>query len=242
MEAKKTMKIILTLAALAIIVFLSVIFLNSHIEYKEQNQENLETAQPLSDLENHQSYAVANLPVIGAEDWGQKGSDEALAVIVYEDYADIFSADFVASLASAQADFGDRLHVVFRPLNINNSNLSRQAALAVLCAADGGQGEAMRARIFNATKNNQFNPEDLSAWAKELGLVDNDFQACLTNSKKKERIDTISAQAENFSVYGAPTTFVGDEMIVGARPYESFTDSNGDEIEGLKQVIERQLK
>lgn len=242
MEAKKTMKIILTLAALAIIVFLSVIFLNSHIEYKEQNQESPETVPPISDLDNHQSYAVANLPVIGTEDWGRQGGDQALAVIVYEDYADIFSADFAASLASAQADFGDRLHVVYRPFNINNSNLSRQAALAVLCAADGGQGEAMRTRIFSATENNQFNPEDLVLWAKELGLADNDFQVCLTNSEKKERIEAISAQAENFSVYGAPTTFVGDEMIVGARPYDGFTDSNGDEIEGLKQVIERQLK
>ena len=48
--------------------------------------------------------------------------------------------------------------------------------------------------------------------------------------------------AANFSVYGAPTVFIGEEMIVGARPYSNFTDSNGDEIEGLKQVIARQLK
>jgi predicted DsbA family dithiol-disulfide isomerase len=243
MEAKKTRKIIFTLIIAAVLIFSLVLFLNSQRMLKDQALAPFsEEVASLADAENKQSYVAVNMPVIKENDFVSARREGGLDIIVYEDYSDIFSADLALSLARAQADFSDDVDIAFRPFDVNNSSLSSQSALAVRCAADKEQGMAFRDRLFQAVRNKQLSAEVFSLWAEELGLNKEDFSACLTNLDKKGNIEEVIAAADNFSVYGAPTVFVGEEMLVGARPYESFTDSNGDEIEGLKQVIERQLK
>mgnify|MGYP000875690513 CR=1 FL=1 len=243
MEAKKTIRIIFFLIALAIIIFLSVIFINSRIDSKEVSKDLIPGENvPALNTEHSQSYQAVNLPVISADDFVSSQEEKKLDLIVYEDYADLFSADFASSLDQVQSEFGNQVRIAFRPFTVANSDLSLQAALAVRCAADAGQGQEFRDKVFSAVRENKLMLESLVTFASELSLNSEEFQACLTNSEKKEKIGGLMAGAENFSVYGAPAIFIGDEMIVGARPYEAFTDSNGDEIEGLKQVIERQLK
>lgn len=239
MEAKKTVKIVLILIIAAVAIFSLILFLNNHIESKEQAVAPKEDDISLSG--NPQSYVAANMPVATDDDF-ISGKNGSLPVIVYEDYSDIFSADFAASLEQASLDFGNKLQVIYRPFNFGHTDLAANAAIAVRCAVDQGRGELFRNKVFQAVRANKLNGENLVSLAEELGLKIDDFKGCLTNPEKKERMEKLSAQASDFSVYGAPTVFVGEEMIVGARPYNSFTDSNGDEIEGLKQVIERQLK
>ena len=243
MEAKKTIKIIFFLIALAIIIFLSVLFINNRIDSKEIANDLLPGENvPALSTEHSQSYQAVNLPVISAEDFVSSKEEKSLDLIVYEDYADLFSADFSLSLKQVQSEFGNQVKIAFRPFAVASSELSLQAALAVRCAADAGQGQEFREKVFMAVGENKLTLEALAVFASELSLNSEEFQACLTNPEKKEKIGGLMAGAENFSVYGAPAIFIGDEMIIGARPYEAFIDSNGDEIEGLKQVIERQLK
>ncbi len=241
MEAKKSIKIIALVAIIAVIIFLLVVGLNLHLDSKGER-----AAAPIAEKElvadNSQSYTAANLPVINDDDFTSGKHEGALSIIVYEDYADRFSADLDASLIKAQAEFGDKIEFAYRPFNANNSSLSDESAIAVRCAADSGKGTEFRQKILAAVKDNKSNPDNFVAWAEELGINKADFQSCLTNPEKKGKIEEVAAAAENFSVYGAPTIFIGDEMIVGARPYDTYTDSNNDQVEGLKQVIARQLK
>jgi len=243
MEAKKTVKFISILAVAAVVIFSLVIYFNNRIESREKNApESVAEVKMIPNLENQQSFMAANMPLIEDGDFASTHYDNVLNVIVYEDYADLFSAEFAASLAQAQTDFSGKINIAYRPFNVSNSDLSRQAALAVRCAADVNQGEQFRTKVFASVRENKFSTDSLLVFADELGVNKDEFQTCLTNIEKKEKIEQQIVSADNFSVYGAPTVFVGDEMVVGARPYETFTDSNGDEIEGLKQVIERQLK
>ncbi len=243
MEAKKTVKFISILAVAAVVIFSLVIYFNNRIESREKNApESMAEVKLIPNLENQQSFVAANMPLIEKNDFTSIHYNDVLNVIVYEDYADLFSADFSASLARAQTDFNEQINIAYRPFNVSNSDLSRESAIAVRCAADVKQGEQFRSKVFSSVQENKFSADSLMVIAEGLGLNKEDFQACLTNIEKKEKIEQQIASADNFSVYGAPTVFVGDEMVVGARPYETFTDSNGDEIEGLKQVIERQLK
>ncbi|MDD3285411.1 MAG: thioredoxin domain-containing protein [Patescibacteria group bacterium] len=241
METKKTVRVIFIFILAALAVFGLILFFNNHIEEK---QDLLEASEMKTESElsgNQQSYAAANFPVISEDDF-VSGNGNSLDIIVYEDYGDVFSADFADVLKQARAEFGDRVRLAYRPFNFSHTDLSDEAAQAVGCAFTQGKGEEFRDMLFQSVHANQLNAEKLNSLAGEIGLNQEDFQGCLTNPEKKERIGKLSLDAGNFSVYGAPTVFVGDEMIVGARPYEAFVDSNGDEIEGLKQVIERQLK
>ncbi|MBN2885031.1 thioredoxin domain-containing protein [Patescibacteria group bacterium] len=243
MEVKKTRKIMIALMVIAVLIFAAVLFLNNHLDSK---QDNRQTEQEINETNlnvgKQQSFLSSAAPVLNDDDFYSGDREAKLKIFVYEDYADIFSAELDSTLTQARTDFGDDLVFVYRPYNINHDNISSQTAIAISCAADQGRGEVWREKTLAATADNVLTIDDWQAWSDELDLNDKDFKDCLTNSSKKERIEELMKQASTYSVYGSPAIFVGDEMIVGARPYQTFIDSNGDEIEGLKQVIERQLK
>jgi len=52
----------------------------------------------------------------------------------------------------------------------------------------------------------------------------------------------VAENAKQFSVYGAPTIFIGNDLIIGARPYEDYLDETGAKIAGLKTLVAEKLK
>jgi len=231
------------LMTVAVLIFAAVLYLNNHLDSKQKNsQANLPKDELVLIAGAKQSYLSSNGPILSEDDIyvGRKGAD--LKIFVYEDYTDVFSAELDKSLVQAKEDFGNDVLFVYRPFNIKHDGAAVKAALALGCAYEQNKGDVWRERYFKALVNNNLPIDNFDNWVDGLKLNKDNFQACLINQSKKERIEEIMLQAASYSVYGAPTIFVGDEMIVGARPYQTFTDSNGDKIEGLKQVIERQLK
>jgi len=99
----------------------------------------------------------------------------------------------------------------------------------------------MRALLFAQVKNKQLSLDNFSANAKQIGLDENEFNTCLTNPEKSRTIEKSQEDSKTYSITGAPTMFVGDELVIGARPYDDYVDSNGDKIEGLKNLINRKL-
>ena len=243
MEAKKTKKIMIALMVIVVLIFAAVLFLNNHLDSKQEDRQGtLEINETTLNGGQQQSFLSSEQPVLSDDDFYSGKAEGTLKIFVYEDYVDVFSAELNNSLKQARNDFTDNLVFIYRPYNINHDNTSLQAAIAVSCAADQGKGEVWREKTLTATAANALSLDNWQAWSDELNLNNEDFKTCLTNQQKKERIEGLMAQASTYSVHGSPTIFVGDDMIVGARPYQTFIDSNGDEIEGLKQVIERQLK
>ena len=243
MEAKKTKKIMIALMVIAVLIFAAVLFLNNHLDAKRKNKQNIsEIKETVINEGQQQSFLSSEIPVLNDDDFYSGNKEAKLKIFVYEDYTDVFSAELNKSLNQARNDFGNDLFFIYRPYNINHDNVSLRAAIAVSCAADQGKGQAWRNKTLAATAADILSLDSWQAWSDELNLNNEDFKNCLTNQQKKERIEELMTQASTYSVHGSPTLFVGNDMIVGARPYQTFTDSNGDEIEGLKQVIERQLK
>jgi protein-disulfide isomerase len=226
MEAKKTIKIILILALSAIFIFLAVLWINDHIEKKESLAlvKELDFSNPLA-LNSHDL-------MIG---------DGPLDIIVYEDYSDVFSADFAQTIERLQVDFSGQIRVIYRFTKASNSDLASKAALAVNCAQDQGQGLTMRQVLLSNTASNILNEEGIKLAVEQVGLNEDKFNQCFSSLDKKRDIEQLYDLSQLVPVYGAPTTFVDKEIVLGARPYDPFTDSNGDEIEGLKQVVERHL-
>lgn len=163
-------------------------------------------------------------------------------IFVYEDYSDLYSANLADTLEKIRQSAGEEAAIIVRPFIASNSDLSRQAALAVACAAEQGKWKEMRALVFSQVKNQQFETEKIDPALDQLDLDGEEFQTCLTNKEKSERIDKVMAEAKDYSVIGAPTIFVGDEMVPGARPYDDYVDSSGNKIEGLKSMVERKMR
>ena len=230
MEAKKTMKIIFILAALAVLFFLGVILLNGHIEKKAKKTNS-------SDLIN---YMDQNKLDISSSDL-QEGEGDVL-IVVYEDYSDSFSADFAQTLEKAKIDFPGKLKIAYRFYNAGNSNISDQLALALLCANEQKQGLGMRQELLQQIDKMNASGDVIQNAIANLDINQDVFNECFVNTEKKEIIKNMNNVAESLSVYGTPTIFIGNEIIFGAKPYENFIDSNGDEIKGLKQIIEEQVR
>ncbi len=226
METKKAIKIIFILVLAAILIFLAVILINNHIEKKGR----LNLGQEL-DFRN--PLAINDFDLIS-------GSGP-LDIIVYEDYNDAFSADFAKTLNQLQSDFNERIRIIYRFSNASNSALANQVALAVSCAQDQGQGLMMRQALFSNREQNILNGEGINLAAEQAGLKEDKFTTCINSLEQKMKIEQLNSLSQVVPVYGAPTTFIDREIILGARPYEAFVDSNGDEIEGLRQVVERHL-
>lgn len=183
-----------------------------------------------------QTYAVGKNLEVNSDDriYGTKDAD--LKIFVYEDYSSVFSAKLADTLEKVKQNYN--VSIIVRPY-VTAELLSKDTALAMSCS--GKKWLGMRALLFAQVKNNQINPDNFSAYAKQLDLNEEEFNNCLTNSEKSRIIEKSLEEAQAYSIVGAPTMFIGDEMILGARPYDDYTDSNGDAIEGLKKVIERKL-
>ncbi|MFA6194790.1 MAG: thioredoxin domain-containing protein [Patescibacteria group bacterium] len=188
-----------------------------------------------------QSFVSAKYPELKTEDKIFGSATALLKIFVYEDYTNIYSAKLAETLDRIRVESDDKVAIVIRPY-FKNSPLASQAQAAVDCAGEQNKWIEMRALLFAQTSNKQLNAGNFSSYAEQIGLNDGDFTACLTKSQKSVKIEQLVQEAETYTVQGAPTVFAGEEMILGARPYDDFTDSNGDKIEGLKTVVVRLIK
>lgn len=240
-KSKSLIKVLVSLVIILAIIFVVLILRSpksvSRITPEEKGIENL----PIKEAKA-QSYAAGKILSLKEGDKIFGSKDATLKIFVYEDNASPYSAKLADTLNKLYSEQPTKLAIIVRPFVSKNSDLSQEAALAVMCASESDKWIAMRALLFAQTKNNNLNFADFGKYATQVGLDEKLFADCLTNKEKSAKIDELSAEAASYNVYGAPTIFIGDEMILGARPYADYVDSNGDSIEGLKTTIDKKLK
>lgn len=173
--------------------------------------------------------------------WGELSAKAVM--IVYDDFECPFCADYYDTIEKAKAEFGDRLAVVFRhaPL-LNIHPYALKAAEASECAAEQGKFWEMYRLLFADNKAGRMHEKQFKDDAKAIGLDQAKFNQCLDTGKYKEKVLGQMVEAKTFNVNGTPTTFINGEIVVGANPYEDLVASDGRQIEGLKNIITRQLQ
>lgn len=233
----KNKKYLLAVFALMIVAFVGLWLVN--LLGGNEKQGNLdEVLDKLTQTESSamQSYIPAANPELRDGDRVLGNREAQLQVFVYENYDDNFSADFSKTINQLIREKGNEVSVVLRPF-IGSSQKSAEYALALDCAGDNWQ--SLRNMIMTSASDN-LNAE-LDDLVKELNIDGDSFTTCLTDAKKSGRIEQLQAEAINYEIFGSPTIFIDNQLIVGARPYDNYVDSNGDEINGLKILVERFL-
>ena len=162
-------------------------------------------------------------------------------IVIYEDLTDISAADFSATIEQVKQEFSGKVALAVRPFFSGLNTISLPANQAAECAADQDKFWEMRHELLVQTKAKKLNPAEFSVYAKDLGLNVSRFESCLKQEPDRDWILKTVAGAESISVYGSPTTFVNNEIVVGARKFEDITNGNGEKLEGLKNIINRQL-
>ncbi|BFD25176.1 MAG: thioredoxin domain-containing protein [Candidatus Parcubacteria bacterium] len=235
LELKKSKAVLWTITLVVALSLVALMF-----SKQKAGEPANETVSPLT--EKSASFVADEPPVLSAADF-VLGSEKAdLKIVVYEDYASEFSAINADNLDRIRAEFGKSVAITVRPYAVREKADSLLAAMAVRCAGEQKEWKKMRTEVFKIVKDDRLTEQSLLRVAQELKLNEEDFKSCLTNTEKQGIILQETAAAKSHSVYGAPTLFINDDIIVGARPYENYTDSDGKEVEGLKTIVSQYLQ
>ncbi|MFH1056630.1 MAG: thioredoxin domain-containing protein [Candidatus Micrarchaeota archaeon] len=109
----------------------------------------------------------------------------------------------------------------FRAFPIPSHAFSREAAEAAFCAQDQGKFWEYHDLLFE--RQAQLNPNNLKAWAGELGLNQTQFNACVDSRKYASKVDADFEEGKKLGVYGTPTFFfpLTESVLVGPKqPWE----------------------
>lgn len=188
-------------------------------------------------------FAPSSLPTISANEKVSGEMEARVKILVYEDYSSIFSASLANSLEAAKADFGDDILIAYRPYVLKGNQASLDAAMAINCVSEqSGDWQAMRQIVFQSVGMNDLSVEKMGAEIQRQGLDKEKFSQCLTSLEKQGIMLGVAEDAQRFSVYGAPTIFINNELVVGARPYNDYANDKDEQIKGLKSLIADHLK
>ncbi len=111
---------------------------------------------------------------------------------------------------------------------------SMRAAEAARCAGEQGKFWEYHDILFlRQAGENQgaFNDTALLGFAKEIGLKQDTFAACMSSKKYRQKIIVSAQEGKALGVSGTPTTFVNGQLINGAVLFDTF-----------KNAIEQELK
>ncbi len=250
MPGQKSSKLTVGAALTAIaLIFIASVFLLNKAKYEKARERAAKTeAMRIIDanknaIEKAEEDAGGQIEPIGENDHilGKLGAPVQL--IVYSDFECRFCADFNDTIKRIANEFGDKVVIAFRnfPLTaINPSALS--AAIASECAAEQGKFWEMHDKLFADNAEGNFGVEQFKKDAADIGLEVERFNKCLDEEKYKDKVGARVKEGEDAGILGAPQTYVNGQVLPGAYPFEDFTDSQGYERTGMKNIILKHLK
>jgi protein-disulfide isomerase len=116
--------------------------------------------------------------------------------------------------------YGDQIAITYRHFAILGEE-SRRTAVALDCAGQAGKFWDYHALIYADESSFDASRANLIALAKQIGLDEARFSACL--DKPNRQVDTDLEVGKQIKVNGTPTTFINGVRLAGALPLDFFT-------------------
>lgn len=161
----------------------------------------------------------------------RKGADDADVVIVLSsEFECPYCARVNLALERVMAEYGDRVAIVYKhsPLPFHRNAVG--AAMAAEAARRQGNFWDMYDLLF--ASQSQLNRESYLAWAKQLGLDMEAFEADLDSSESAERVKRDQELIEDLGGRGVPNLWINGHHLVGAQPFEKLQAVIDAELDG----------
>jgi len=144
-------------------------------------------------------------------------------VVEFVDFECPFCRMFHPTLKKVVNEYGDRVHFVRLDLPLESHAQARGAAKAHLCAEQQKAGDRMAEALFEAE---DLTSEGLVAVAKAVGLDIPSFERCVAAPETERKLAAVeSILKDSGMLQGLPTTFVGNQMLVGAQDDVALHDA-----------------
>jgi protein-disulfide isomerase len=151
--------------------------------------------------------AALTLPVSEERDHVQGPSDAAVTLVEYGDYECPYCGAAYPIVKEVQARMGDRLRFVFRNFPIATSHPHAEQAAEAAEAADA-QAEFWPMHDLLYERQRRLRDEDLHAYAEELGLDVERFDADLAGHVHALRVREDFMSGVRSGVNGTPTFYI----------------------------------
>jgi protein-disulfide isomerase len=148
--------------------------------------------------------------------------DAPVTMVEFADFECPFCNKVQATVRLILERYGDRVRFVFRDFPLSYHRFAAKAAEAAHCAADQGRYWEMHELLFENA--DALRIEDLKAYAVELGLDSNRFDACLDSSEKAALVKESAEWGKRLRIRGSPSFFINGRMITGAQPFARFQE------------------
>ena len=141
-----------------------------------------------------------------------------------------------------KSEFGNKVLIAYRPFILDQNSLSWQSAIASECAGEQNKFQEMLTDVISLNKDNNLASTTLKNTAQQMNLNTDDFDKCLESGKYKDNISNQIQAAKQAGVLGVPTIFINGKLYPGAYPFKDFTDSGGEQHQGLEGIVSSYLK
>ncbi len=151
-----------------------------------------------------------------------KGAATAPVTLVeFTDFHCPFCKQVQPTLAQLLAKYDGKVKLVYRDFPIDQLHpQARRAHEAARCANDQGRFWPYHDRLYaNAPKGS---PEDLRAYAREVGLDLPAFEQCFSSGKYQAAVQKDEDEGIRAGVTGTPAFFINGRLLSGAQPLEAF--------------------
>lgn len=200
--------------------------IRSSLERQKSYQHTMAYAKSLGEKEGLTTYLVEpplpNAKVSVGDAPTQGPSDAPLTIVEFSDYRcpscrKQFSVD-----EQIKKLYRDNIRWVFKAFPLGGNELSRRAAEAARCAGEQGKYWQYHDLLFLSDK--ELDKDQLTALAGQLGLQQDEFNACLDSSKYRAEIEADSQEARKAGVDRTPTLIVNGKMHPGGLTLQDFQE------------------
>jgi len=151
-----------------------------------------------------------------------KGSATApVTVVEFTDFHCPFCKQVQPTLDQLLTKYAGKVKLVYRDFPIDQLHpQARRAHEAARCANDQGKFWPYHDRLYATAPKGS--PEDLKAYAQEVGLDLPAFEQCFNSRKYQAAVQQDEDAGVRAGVTGTPAFFINGRLLSGAQPLESF--------------------
>jgi protein-disulfide isomerase len=143
-------------------------------------------------------------------------------VVEFADFQCPFCRQLHPVLNELLQEYAGRVHFVRLNMPLPSHSQARDAARAYVCAERFGHGPEMADMLFAA---DSLSPDGIVAAGQAAHLDPEPLRACMAQAETDARIDEDIRQVKAAGLAGLPTIWIGDQVLVGARPKETLQDA-----------------
>ena len=152
-----------------------------------------------------------------------------MTIVEFQDFHCPFCKRVQATIGELLARYGDKVKVVHRDFPLDNLHpQARRGHEAARCANEQGKFWAYHDKLYeNAPRAT---PDQLKAYAREVGLDLPAFEQCLASGKHRAAVQKDVEEGQRLGVTGTPSFFINGRQLTGAQPLEAFARAIDEEL------------